>query len=80
MLPRLLQRLQTTPLTSVGKYEVCHGLVTQNMKHIPSSLLALLAEGCRRVSPEVQSPGSPSPACRGMQMGFPQRAESRVSL
>lgn len=58
MLPRLLQPIQTTPLTSVGKYEARHGLVTQNMKYIPSSLLALIAEGCRWVSPEVQSPGS----------------------
>lgn len=37
MLPRLLQPLQTTPLTSVGKYEARHGLVTHNMNYIPSS-------------------------------------------
>lgn len=45
MLPRLLQPLQTTPLTSVGNYEARHGLVTQNMRYIPSSLLARLGVG-----------------------------------
>lgn len=45
MLPRLLQPFQTTPLTSVGKNEARHGLVTHNMKYIPSSPLALLGVG-----------------------------------
>lgn len=57
MLPRLLQPLQTTPLTSVGKYEARHGLVTHNMKYTPSSLLALLRVGWLMGFPEVESPG-----------------------
>jgi hypothetical protein len=40
-----LQPLQTTPLTSVGKYETRHGLVTHSTKYIPGWLPALPGPG-----------------------------------